>query len=405
MLQGHDHARRKGHLGAFELQGRRLRAPRPVLAAAPRVRRAAGRRDLDLRPRPRPVRAACRCSRRTSCDPAICAPTRATRRRSSGRCSTPRTSSASSTSRASSSSREGLCAHSRSRITGCTRCLDLCPTGAITPAGDHVAIDPYVCAGCGSCAAVCPTGAAAYALPPADALMRRLRTLLARLPGGGRPRRGRAVPRRARTASRSSTRWRGSGTGCRRTSMPGARQRGHAGRAGGDRGRVRLRRRGRRRFLVRAKPTHDIAGLHRTLGTAATILDALGYGAGVVAAIETDDPDALRRRPRAGRCPARRPASPAALPGRTAPSAACCELAFRELHRAAPAPVDAVPLAAGAPFGGLAFDAEACTLCLACVERLPDRRPLATIPTGRCCASPRACASSAGCAPRPARRT
>ena len=31
-----------------------------------------------------------------------------------------------------------LCAHSRSRITGCTRCLELCPTGAITPAGDHV---------------------------------------------------------------------------------------------------------------------------------------------------------------------------------------------------------------------------------------------------------------------------
>ena len=71
-----------------------------------------------------------------------------------------------------------LCAHSRSRITGCTRCLDLCPTGAIAPAGDHVAIDPYVCAGCGACAAACPTGAASYALPPADALLRRLRTLL-----------------------------------------------------------------------------------------------------------------------------------------------------------------------------------------------------------------------------------
>ena len=44
---------------------------------------------------------------------------------------------------------ENLCAHSRSKITGCVRCLDLCPTGAITPNGDHVAIDANVCAGCG----------------------------------------------------------------------------------------------------------------------------------------------------------------------------------------------------------------------------------------------------------------
>src|SRR4030081_3063937 len=73
---------------------------------------------------------------------------------------------------------EHLCAHSRSQIVGCTRCLDLCPTGAITPAGNHVAIDGAICAGCGQCAAVCPTGAASYALPPADALMRRLRLLL-----------------------------------------------------------------------------------------------------------------------------------------------------------------------------------------------------------------------------------
>ena len=71
-----------------------------------------------------------------------------------------------------------LCAHSRSGITGCTRCLDLCPTGAITPDGNAVAIDANVCAGCGSCASVCPTGAASYSLPSADALMRRLRTLL-----------------------------------------------------------------------------------------------------------------------------------------------------------------------------------------------------------------------------------
>lgn len=74
--------------------------------------------------------------------------------------------------------RAELCAHRRNAITGCTRCLDVCPTGAAAPAGDSVAIDARVCAGCGSCAAACPTGALAYQLPTCDALLARLRALL-----------------------------------------------------------------------------------------------------------------------------------------------------------------------------------------------------------------------------------
>ncbi|MFQ6547960.1 4Fe-4S binding protein [Aestuariibius sp. 2305UL40-4] len=70
-----------------------------------------------------------------------------------------------------------LCAHSRAEQTGCTRCLDICPTGAISPAGDHVTIDPMVCAGCGACAALCPSQAISYDAPPVEALFRRLTTL------------------------------------------------------------------------------------------------------------------------------------------------------------------------------------------------------------------------------------
>ena len=97
---------------------------------------------------------------------------------------------------------EELCAHSRSKIVGCRRCLDLCPTGAIAPAGDHVAIDPHICAGCGQCAAVCPTGAAAYALPPADALLRKLRALLTTYREAGGTQRDRAAARRAARRAR-----------------------------------------------------------------------------------------------------------------------------------------------------------------------------------------------------------
>ena len=85
--------------------------------------------------------------------------------------------------------RDDLCAHSRSTITGCTRCLDVCPAAAIQPNGDSVVIDPYLCGGCGSCNSVCPTGAASYGYPTNEYLLTRVQTLLTtyRSAGGVRP--------------------------------------------------------------------------------------------------------------------------------------------------------------------------------------------------------------------------
>lgn len=67
-----------------------------------------------------------------------------------------------------------ICAHSRNQKTGCSKCLDHCPAGAIQDDGDHVAIDPLICGGCGTCHAVCPTGAISYQYPKREALIERL---------------------------------------------------------------------------------------------------------------------------------------------------------------------------------------------------------------------------------------
>ncbi len=85
---------------------------------------------------------------------------------------------------------QSLCAHSRAEQVACTNCLDLCPTGAITPDGDHVTIDPMICAGCGACSAVCPSGAISFDAPSVDTTFARLTTLSStyRKAGGTAPR-------------------------------------------------------------------------------------------------------------------------------------------------------------------------------------------------------------------------
>ncbi len=260
-----------------------------------------------------------------------------------------------------------LCAHSRSGIVGCTRCLDLCPTGAIAPAGDHVAIDAHICAGCGQCAAVCPTGAAAYALPPADALLRKLRTLLTsyREAGGSEPVVLLHDDAHGTPLIDALARF---GDGLPANVLPLAvnelTQVGlEAVAAGFAYGASAMR------LLLRAKPRHDVTGLAKTLGLAEPILAGLGFGAGRVATIETDDPDSLSDALRAiaAQDPAPRPASFLPVGGKRD----VMRLALRELQRAAPAPVDVIALPQGAPFGAVEINVEGCTLCLACVSACP----------------------------------
>ena len=69
---------------------------------------------------------------------------------------------------------ENLCAHSRNKIVGCSKCLEACPAGAIQPNEDTVTIDTAICGGCGMCGSVCPSGAAQVIWPSMDSLLNRL---------------------------------------------------------------------------------------------------------------------------------------------------------------------------------------------------------------------------------------
>ena len=358
----------KGHLGAFEMTVDDYAAAAALVArrADLRRRRATARcraaTSCSISP------AARRCFPRTICATAICAPIRAIPPPCCAPCSRRAISSAGFDKPRYIKFTEDLCAHSRSKIVGCHRCLDLCPTGAIAPAGDHVAIDANICAGCGQCAAVCPTGAAAYALPPADALLRKLRALLTtyREAGGAQP--GRAAARRAarRRADRRARAPR------RRIAGERAAARGQRG----DAGRARSGRRGVRLWRVRGCASCCAPSRATTSPACARRSRWPSRSSPVsVSAPAASPPSRPTIRSRSARRCARS-RLPTARRGRRrfTPVGAkrdVLRLALRELHHAAPAPVDIVALPAGAPFGTVELNVEGCTLCLSCVSACP----------------------------------
>ncbi|WP_377188549.1 4Fe-4S binding protein [Ruegeria meonggei] len=250
---------------------------------------------------------------------------------------------------------ETLCAHSRAEQVACTNCLDICPTGAITPAGEHVAIDPMICAGCGACAALCPSTAITYEDPPVAAVLSRMHILARtfRRAGGTAPRLlvhdahgaemirlaarfGRGLPADVVPLELNVI------SGFGHAEMLAALANGFA------------------RVDVLLAPTTERDALDQELNLALSIsgLDNVGL-------IDEGDPDAMAGMLYAQHVPA--PLADPVLPLGNRRQIA--RLSAQALNPKAEAPLT---LPENAPYGAVAVDTDACTLCLSCVSLCPS---------------------------------
>lgn len=259
-----------------------------------------------------------------------------------------------------------ICAHERSRKTGCTKCIDQCPAGAITGEGDIIVVDAGICGGCGNCAAHCPTGAVAYTYPTRTDQISRVQTLartflaaggqapvlLLHDAGHGTPligamaRFGRGLPARVIPLEMHAT----SGVGHDLMSAALAA--------------------GFRQVVVLGDPhkAEEFSAVDVESQLMETLLSGFGHKGGRIVTLLESDPDQVE-------------AALYALPDlpeltRSAPSPLGGK---REVTRAALGVLadagkpgsNIVPLPDSAPYGTVLVNTEACTLCMACVSSCP----------------------------------
>jgi ferredoxin len=264
---------------------------------------------------------------------------------------------------------ESICAHSRSGIVGCTRCVDVCSTVAISTDTSHnrVQVDSHLCMGCGACASVCPTGAMTYAYPRVADVGSRLRATLGvyRAAGGTTP----------------TLLFHNTADGKNLVARLGVRGRGlpahvialevqHVAALGPDLllGALALGAAQVAVLLTGSEAPEYREMLAREIELCSEILTGLGYTGARLLLIEAADVKAIESAVwGAERCA---PLPPATF-NLTNEKRRTLDIAIDHLARHAPRQETVIPLHAGAPFGNVVVDRQKCTLCLACVGACP----------------------------------
>lgn len=281
--------------------------------------------------------------------------------------------------------REKLCAHGRNGIEGCNACIEVCSTRAIESAGDIIRVEPHLCMGCGGCTTVCPSGAISYAYPTPMRLGTQIRHgLAAYRDRGGRDacllvHDGEAGKALIEALARPAGRLRGPasaappGRGLPARVIPLAVH--HVGSFGIDLALSAIAF-GASQVVVLASP--GIAPQYREateaqFAIAQALLAALGYRGRHFAVIDGSEPnwsDALfDLEPVMG---IERPATFALSEDKRRSIEFALDHLVDAARSSGVAVPQSVPLAAGAPFGALKVDRDACTLCLACIGACPE---------------------------------
>ncbi len=260
-----------------------------------------------------------------------------------------------------------ICAHGRSKIVGCSNCLDACPAGAITSWGDVIAVDNGICGGCGACVSHCPTGAVSYTYPDRSDLIRRLQTLV-----GTYGRAGGTRPVLLFHEEREGTEIIGAMSRFGRGLPPNVLPVGlHAAGMPGHDVFAAVLAAGASSVVVLANPRNadDYEAASTEAALVNGIVAALGDNAGErVRLLSERDPDAVETA-----LWDLAPAEPIAVApfeptGGKRDVARTALGALREAFAEAP---EVIPLTGDAPYGRIEIDTAGCTLCLACVSACP----------------------------------